>query len=68
MVKKTLNFKTNFLISLKSLLASIIMFIILYFSNFNLLISVILGGFVYISLIYMLGILDKKLITSFFER
>jgi len=27
-----------------------------------------LGGFVYISLIYMLGILDKKLITSFFER
>ncbi|MFH1456953.1 MAG: flippase [Patescibacteria group bacterium] len=68
MVKKTLKFKTNFSVSLKSLLASLIMFLILYFSNFGLFVSVILGGFIYIFLIYLFGILDKKLITDFLRK
>lgn len=68
MVKKTLKFKTNFSISLKSLFASIVMFLVLYFGNFGLLVSVILGGFVYFVLIYLLGALKKDLIMSFLRK
>ncbi|MBU4360655.1 flippase [Patescibacteria group bacterium] len=68
MIKKTLKFKTNFSICLKSLLASVVMFIFLYFSNFNLLISVILGGFIYLVLIYLFGALKKEMVISFLKK
>ena len=68
MVKKTLKFKTNFSINLKSLFASIIMFLILYFGNFGLLVSVILGGFIYLVLIYLSGALKRDLIMNFLRR
>ncbi len=67
MIKKTLKFKTNFTVCLKSLFASVVMFMILYLTNFGLLFSVILGGLIYLIIIYLNGALKKELIEKFIK-
>lgn len=68
MIRKNTHINVNWQNNLKSLLISLIMAGVLYLTHFNLFFSIILGCLIYLSGLYLFGVLHRELILDFVKK
>lgn len=68
MVRQEAKIKLNFNNSLKALIVAMVMFIFLSETHLSLLVSIIIGGIIYIGGIFIAGLLNKKLISNLIPK